>query len=139
MNDYRDIHYKLDILAQEMKENESEENGKKVVEELCELIIQDSMLLISGVDHGYGLVDPNGFYGPDHRFYIHVFSSKLRFDESKYVNPMLAKLNELLASIFQNEEIGGLSLDYSPSGGTILIQKEDILNCLQERAKKNLN
>lgn len=138
MSDFRDIHYKLDQLVEEMKKNESDENGKKVIEEICQLIIQDSMLIICGVNHGDGMVDPNGFYGPDHRFYFHVFSSKLRFDASKYTDPMLVRITELMQVIFTNDEIGGISLDYDPKDGTVLIQKEDILNCLQQIAKNKL-
>lgn len=138
MNTYSDIHFELEKRAEQMKKEESEEAGKAVVEELIHLILKDADILISGIAHEgeKGAVDPAGFYGPSGKFYVHIFSSKLSFDHSGFSNPMLTKLKELLDQIFEREEIGGLSLNYNPQNGTILIHKKDIEDGLEDYLSK---
>lgn len=128
MNTYSDIHFELEKRAEKMKDDESEEAGKAVVDELVHLILQNADILISGITHDdpKGAVDPAGFYGPEGKFYVHIFSSKLAFDKSQFSSPMLTKLKELLDQIFARDEIGGLSLNYSPKDGAVLIPKKDI-------------
>ncbi len=137
MGKYSELHLKLEKLADQFLRDQSDANSNLLIAEFTRLILSDADVLIDGSedpDHP-GKYDPSGYEGPDHRFYFHIFTSKLRFDDSEAKNPMVTRLQGLLSPIFDNEYLGGVSLNYKAGAGTILISKEDIMKGLQAALK----
>ena len=128
-----ELHLQLEQKVQDFLKDQTEENSSRLVMEVIRLLGMDAEVVIAGepvADHPE-LTDPAGYYGPDGRFYFHVFTSRLRFNESGAQHPCMTKLKFLLDQVFTNEKIGGLSLNYKKGEGTVVIAKEDIMNALQ--------
>jgi hypothetical protein len=131
---FSELHLRLEELSQKFLKDQSEENSALLIAEFTRLILNDADVLIDGSQAAgavKGQVIPSGYTGPDGRFYIHIFTSKIRFDDSDAKHPNLTKLKGLCQSVFDNEKLGGFSLNYKPGEGTILLSKEDIMDGLQ--------
>jgi hypothetical protein len=142
MGKYSELHLQLEQQVNAFLADQSEQNSGMLVAEFTKLILEDADILIDGIpdEEEPGKYDPSGFEGPDHRFYFHLFTSKLRFDESYAKNPMVTKLKAVLDQVFVNEQLGGFSLNYKKGQGTVLITKEDIYEGLRvaiEAAQKH--
>lgn len=133
MGKYSELHLQLEQRSKEFLNDQSEENSNLLIAEFTKLILEDADVLIDGtVDEDEpNKYDPSGFEGPDQRFYFHIFTSKLRFDESDAKNPMVTSLQPMLNQVFANDKIGGFSLNYRNGYGTVLITKEDIYHGLE--------
>jgi len=133
MGKYSEIHIKLEELVNNFLECQSDENSSLIISEIVNLIVKDADVLIDGNESKTypGQYEPSGYEGNDGRFYFHVFTSKLRFDESDAKKPMVCKLNSILNSVFNNEYLGGISLNYQKGKGTVLVSKEDIKEGLE--------
>jgi hypothetical protein len=133
MGKYSELHIQLEQKVDTFLKDQSEENSSLLIAEFTKLILEDADILIDGIpdDEEPGKYDPSGFEGPDHRFYFHMFTSKLRFDDSDAKNPMVTKLKAVLDQVFVNEQLGGFSVNYKNGEGTVLITKEDIYHGLQ--------
>lgn len=131
-----ELHLQLEQKVQNFLQDESEENSSLLIAEIIRLLAMDAEVVIAGnpVEGQPGMTDPAGYYGPDGRFYFHVFTSRLRFNESGAEHPCMTKLKYLLDQAFSNETIGGLSLNYQKGKGTVVISKEDIMGALQKLA-----
>lgn len=136
---FSELHLKLEELAEKFLKDQTDENSAAIVAEITRLIITDADILIDGipVEGLTGQVQPGGYTGPDGRFYIHIFSSRIQFDMSGAANPMITKLKSLLDMVFANDAVGGLSLNYKKEKGTILITKEDIMAGLSAAVHNN--
>lgn len=132
MGKYSEIHIQLEQRAKDFLQDQSDENSSLLIAEFTKLILEDADILIDGIpdEDEPGKYDPSGFEGPDQRFYFHLFTSKLRFDESDAQNPMVTKLKAVLDQIFANPQLGGFSINYRNGQGTVLITKEDIYDGL---------
>lgn len=142
MGKYSELHLPLEQKAQNFLADQSDDNSNLLIAEFTKLILEDADILIDGLpdEEEPGKYDPSGFEGPDQRFYFHMFTSKLRFDESDSKHPMVTKLKAVLDQVFANEQVGGFSLNYKKGAGTVLITKEDIYHGLQaavEASKKH--
>lgn len=142
MGKYSELHLQLEQKAQNFLLDQSEENSSLLIAEFTKLILEDADILIDGIpdDEEPDKYDPSGFEGPDQRFYFHIFTSKLRFDESDAQRPMVTKLKAVLDQVFANDQVGGFSLNYKKNAGTVLITKEDIYDGLKaavEAAQKH--
>lgn len=132
-----ELHWQLEQRVQEFLADQTEENSSRLIMEVIRLLAMDAEVVIAGSpvpDHPE-MTDPAGYYGPDGRFYFHVFTSRLRFNESGAEHPCMTKLKFLLDQVFSNNTIGGLSLNYKKGEGTVVITKEDLmmaLQCLQQ-------
>lgn len=132
-----ELHWQLEQRVQEFLADQTEENSSRLIMEVIRLLAMDAEVVIAGSpvpDHSE-MTDPAGYYGPDGRFYFHVFTSRLRFNESGAEHPCMTKLKFLLDQVFSNDTIGGLSLNYKKGEGTVVITKEDLmmaLQCLQQ-------
>jgi hypothetical protein len=133
MGKYSELHLQLEQKAKSFLLDQSDENSSLLIAEFTKLILEDADVLIDGIpdDDDPGKFDPSGFEGPDQRFYFHIFTSKLRFDESDAKNPMVTKLKAILDQIFVNQQLGGFSINYKNGEGTVLITKEDIYDGLR--------
>lgn len=129
-----ELHLQLEMKVQKFLEEESDENSSLIIAEIIRLLAMDAEVVIAGnpVEGKVGLTDPAGYYGPDGRFYFHVFTSRLRFNESGAEHPYMTKLKFLLEQAFTNDTIGGLSLNYKKGKGTVVITKEDIMEALKQ-------
>lgn len=138
MGKYSEIHFKLEQYANAFLQQQTEENSGLLISEFVRLILNDADVLFDGIEDKEhpGMFEPSGYEGPDGRFYFHLFTSKLRFDDSDAKNPMVAKLKGILDQVFANEQVGGISLNYKAGSGTILISKEDIFEGLQAVIQK---
>lgn len=142
MGKYSELHLQLEQQVNVFLANQSKNNSAMLVAEFTKLVLEDADILIDGIpdEEEPGKYDPSGFEGPDHRFYFHLFTSKLRFDESDAKKPMVTKLKTVLDQILVNEQLGGFSLNYQKGQGTVLITKEDIYEGLRaaiERAQQH--
>lgn len=142
MAKYSELHLQLEQKLNQYLAEQTDENSSLLIAEFTKLILEDADILIDGSpdEEEPDKYDPSGFEGPDHRFYFHMFTSKLRFDESEAEKPMVTKLKGVLDQVFSNEALGGFSLNYKKNAGTVLITKEDIYQGLQtaiEAAQKH--
>lgn len=142
MAKYSELHLQLEQKLNQYLADQTDKNSSLLIAEFTKLILEDADILIDGSPDEEELdkYDPSGFEGPDHRFYFHMFTSKLRFDESEAEKPMVTKLKGVLDQVFSNEALGGFSLNYKKNAGTVLITKEDIYQGLQtaiEAAQKH--
>lgn len=133
MGKYSELHLQLEQKANAFLKDQSDENSRLLIAEFTKLILEDADILIDGMedDEEPGKYDPSGFEGPDQRFYFHMFTSKIRFDESNAAHPMVTKLKAVLDQVFANDQLGGFSLNFKNGEGTVLITKEDIYAGLQ--------
>ena len=142
MGKYSELHLQLEQKANAFLCDQSDTTSSQLIAEFTKLILEDADVLIDGIpdDDEPGKFDPSGFEGPDQRFYFHIFTSKLRFDESDATRPMVTKLKAVLDQVFANESLGGFSLNFKKGEGTVLITKEDIYDGLRaaiEAAQKH--
>ena len=102
MTSFTDLHLELEIKAKDFRENPTEANGNKIIEEIVRLIKMNASVLIDGVqsDVNKDVTVPSGYYAKDYRFYIHIFSSKLAFDAS--TTPNLRISFNTLSSFFRS-------------------------------------
>ena len=92
-----ELHLQLEMKVQKFLEDESDENSSLIIAEIIRLLAMDAEVVIAGnpVEGKEGLTDPAGYYGPDGRFYFHIFTSRLRFNESGAEHPYMTKLKFL--------------------------------------------
>lgn len=128
MSKFEDIHLELELKANTFRENPTEENGDLIIQEIVKLINEDSNIMIDGVpaDNNPTITVPSGYYAPDGRFYIHIFSSKVSFETSTAEHPMMTHMKPLYGFMEENEQIGGFSLNHTKETGAILITREDL-------------
>lgn len=128
MSKFDDIHLELEIKAKDFRENPTNENGDLIIQEIVKLIKEDASILIDGIpsDINPTVTVPSGYYAPDGRFYIHIFSSKVSFDVSTAEHPMMSHMKALYAFMKENTQIGGFSLNHTKETGAILITREDL-------------
>lgn len=129
MSKFEDLHLELELKAKAFRNDPTEENGNLIIEEIVHMIQEDSSILVDGVpsDVNPTVIIPSGYYANDNRFYVHIFSSKLSFEESKATNPLFTHMKGLWNFILENEQIGGFSLNHTKESGAILITREDII------------
>lgn len=142
MGKYSELHLPLEQKVNMFLADQSDTNSSLLIAEFTKLILEDADILIDGIpdDEEPGKFDPSGFEGPDQRFYFHIFTSKLQFDQSEATRPMVTKLKAVTDQVFANENVGGFSLNYKNNQGTVLITKEDIYDGLRvaiEAAQKH--
>lgn len=128
MSKFTDLHLELEIKAQKFREDPTDENGDKIIEEIVHLIENNASVLVDGIpsDVNPNVIVPSGYYANDGRFYIHIFSSKVAFDASTATNPLLTHMHGLMEFMLENKQIGGFSLNHTKKDGSILITREDI-------------
>lgn len=128
MSKFDDIHLELEIKAKDFREHPTDENGDLIIQELVKLIKEDASMMIDGIpsDVNPNITVPSGYYAPDGRFYIHIFSSKVSFDISTAEHPMMSHMKALYGFMEENSQIGGFSLNHTKDTGAILITREDL-------------
>ncbi len=128
MAKFSDIHLQLEKLAEEFREDPSDEKGNQIIAEICRLIQEDASILIDGIPSPVNpnVMVPSGYYAPDGRFYFHLFSSRVSFDRSVAEHPFLTHMSGLMEFLAKNPQVGGCSLNPLKEKGTILITREDI-------------
>lgn len=128
MSKFTDLHLELEIKAQKFREDPTDENGDKIIEEIVHLIENNASVLVDGIpsDVNPNVIVPSGYYANDGRFYIHIFSSKVAFDASTATSPLLTHMHGLMEFMLENKQIGGFSLNHTKKDGSILITREDI-------------
>ena len=134
MTSFTDLHLELEIKAKDFRENPTEANGNKIIEEIVRLIKMNASILIDGVqsDVNKDITVPSGYYAKDSRFYIHIFSSKVAFDASTASNPFMMHMQDLIRYMDESEQIGGFSLNHTRETGAILITREDIASYMNK-------
>ena len=103
----------------------SEEGSSLLIAETVRLIRKENPVIICGLNHD-GKTDPQGYYGPDGRFYFHVFTGMEKLLHSGFGHPAAVRLSDLYGSALTNDIIGGISLNYAQENGALLINKEDL-------------
>lgn len=128
MSKFDDIHLELEIKAKDFREKPTEENGNLIIQEIVKLINEDASIMIDGIpsDVNPTITVPSGYYAPDGRFYIHIFSSKVSFEVSTAEHPMMSHMKALYGFMEENSQIGGFSLNHTKDTGAILITREDL-------------
>lgn len=128
MAKFEDLHLQLQILTEEFRKNPTDENGNEIIAEINKLIQENASILVDGIpsEVNPNVIVPSGYYAPDGRFYIHIFSSKLSFDASTATNPLFTHFQGLVAFIKENKQIGGFSLNHTKQTGAVLITREDL-------------
>lgn len=128
MTKFENLHLALEVKAKAFLENPTEENGNKIIVELLKLEKENAMICIDGVasDVNPTVTVPSGYYAKDGKFYVHIFSSNIAFDASTATNPHTVHMQDLMHFVYDNEQIGGFSLNHTKDSGAILITKQDI-------------
>lgn len=117
-------HSRLENLYEDFIRNQTAGAGEALTAEIVRLTAQGADIIASGSAEN-GRTNPEGYYGPDGRFYIHIFSGPERFALSNAGHPVKVNMKELYAAA-ENGAVGGFSLNHRKSGGSVLIPKEDI-------------
>lgn len=130
-----ELHLQLEILAQDFRENPSDETGDKLLLSLVHIIENNEMVLIDGIPSPVNptITVPSGYYAKDGRFYFHIFSSKKSFEESSAKTPMLTHMEGLMKLMDDNPQVGGFSLNQKKGFGTILLTREDIQEMMEKK------
>jgi hypothetical protein len=118
----------LEILTNAFLNDASEEKGNEMISALADLIAQNTEILCDGIPSPVNpnVTVPSGYYGPDKRFYVHVFTSKKKFDESTASHPMWTHLKPLYEMLAKEKQYGGFSLNHRKNAGTVLITMDDL-------------
>ncbi len=129
MSKFEDLHLELELKANAFRNEPTDENGNKIIEEIVKMIKENSSILVDGVpsDVNPTVIIPSGYYSNDDRFYVHIFSSKVSFEASTATNPLITHMNGLWEFVLANDQIGGFSLNHTKETGSILITREDII------------
>lgn len=131
------INLKLEYLTDRFLKDPGEASSNELMDEITHIIIEDGEVLIDGEKMSDGQVDPAHIeVETDHRFYFHVYTSKIAFDRCRGKNAYVIHLKNLLDPIFQNDTFGGITLNYTKGKETVLISKEEIYDSLQTYLKK---
>ncbi len=129
---FSDIHLALEEAVDAYRSCPDEAHGEAVLRETVRLIQTDAQVLY-GVIKQDGEKRPAGCYGRDQRFYLHIFSSRLRLRDSAVRDSELLAIRKLYDFTVRNVPLGGFSLDQSDQEGTILIPKEDLTARLRKQ------
>lgn len=131
------INLKLEYLTEKFLKDSSDANSRELLDEITHVILEDGEVLIDGEKMADGQIDPAHIEVEiDHRFYFHVYTSKIAFDRCHGKNAYVITLKKLLDPIFQNDSFGGITLNYTSGARTVLISKEEIYGSLQDYLKK---
>lgn len=131
------INLKLEYLTDKFLKDSSEENSRELLDEITHVIIENGEVLIDGEKMADGQIDPAHIEVEiDHRFYFHVYTSKIAFDRCHGHNAYVIPLKNLLDPLFQNNTFGGITLNYTKGERVVLISKEEIYGSLQDYLKK---
>lgn len=131
------INLKLEYLTDKFLKDSNEANSKELLSEITHMIIEDAQVLIDGEKMADGQIDPAHIKVEiDHRYYFHVYTSKIAFDKCNGKNAYVIPLKSLLDPIFQNETFGGITLNYTKGKKVVLVSKEEIYGSLQDYLKK---
>lgn len=131
------INLKLEYLTDKFLKDSSEENSRELLDEITHVIIEDGEVLIDGEKMADGQIDPAHIEVEiDHRFYFHVYTSKIAFDRCHGKSAYVIHLKNLLDPLFGNDTFGGITLNYTKGEKVVLISKEEIYGSLQDYLKK---
>ena len=131
------INLKLEYLTDKFLKDSTDENSRELLDEITHVIIENGEVLIDGEKMADGQIDPAHIEVElDHRFYFHVYTSKIAFDRCHGKNAYVIPLKNLLDPIFQNDTFGGITLNYVKGDKTVLISKEEIYGSLQNYLKR---
>ncbi len=123
----------LEYYADEYLKQQSEENEKKMMEEVIKAIIEDKQVLIEGDVLEDGSIDPSHMLvDTDNRYYFHVYTSKNRFDKCSNKKAYVLPLKDLVEPIFQEDTFGGITINYKKGEQVVLITKENIYYCMNQ-------
>lgn len=131
------LNLKLEYLTDRFLKDASASNSRELLDEVVHVILEEGQVLIDGEKMADGQIDPAHIEVEiDHRFYFHVYTSKIAFDKCHGRNAYVISLRKLLEPIFQNDTFGGITLNYTKGEKTVLISKEEIYDSLQKYLKK---
>lgn len=133
------INLKLEYLADKFLKDPVKANSDELLEEVTHIIVENGEVLIDGEKMADGQIDPAHIeVETDHRFYFHVYTSRIAFDRCHGRNAYVIPLKNLLDPIFQNDTFGGITLNYIKGEKTVLVSKEEIYGSLQDYLKKQI-
>ncbi len=119
----------LEYYADQYLKEANENNEKKLMEEIVRIILTDENIIIDGKKNEDGSVDPKCIQvETDDRFYFHVYTSKNRFDQCGGEQAFVLTLKALFDSIFQDEQFGGITVNYKKGQEVVLVSKENTYN-----------
>lgn len=111
-----------------------EKNEAELMDEIVRVIIEDADIIIDGEVLESGMIDPAHIeVEMDHRFYFHIYTSKLRFDACGAKKPYVLKLKALLDPIFQEDTFGGITINYKKGDEVVIVSKENIYDAMQKQ------
>lgn len=127
---------KLEYLADKYMKKASEENSDALLEELVAIILRNEDIIIDGEKLSDGQVNPAHIQVTiDHRYYFHVYTSMIAFNKCQGKHAYILPLKNLLDSIYNNSDFGGITLNYQKNENTVLVSKEEIMNAMQKWLK----
>lgn len=122
----------LEYQADKFLKDPSETNESDLMAEITRVIIEDADIIIDGEVLEDGMIDPQHIeVEMDHRFYFHIYTSKLRFDACGAKKPYVLKLKDLLDPIFQEDTFGGITINYKKGDEVVIVSKENIYESMQ--------
>lgn len=131
------INLKLEYLTDKFLKDSSDENSRELLDEITHVILENGEVLIDGEKMADGQIDPAHIEVEiDHRFYFHVYTSKIAFDRCHGKSAYVIPLKNLLDPLFGNDTFGGITLNYTKGEKVVLISKEEIYGSLQDYLKK---
>ncbi len=123
---------KLEFLTDKFLHDPSDKQNKALMDEIVHLLIEDARIIIDGEQLEDGQIDPAHIEVElDHRFYFHVYTSRIAFDKCHGKKPYVLTLKSLLDPIFNEETFGGITLNYEKGQEVVLVSKENIIEALQ--------
>lgn len=126
---------RLEALCKALIEDEKEETAQQITDEIADLVIDGSDILIDGTQMEDGSVDPSHlFVDMDGRYYFNVFTSMESFRFCNGAHPFVLPLVRLLEPIYAEQSFGGLAINHKKGDPMVLISKEQIYDVLEARA-----
>ncbi len=101
----------LDILSDQFLQEPTDENGDKLIKEICRLIQGHKQITIDLIEQNQQ-TQPSGYMAEDGKFYVHIFSSEAKFLHSTAAHPGVVDMAQLYQSMCANPIIGGFSLNH---------------------------
>lgn len=125
---------KLEKLSEAMLNNENSETADQIVEEVAQLIVDNSEVVIDGVVLKDGSIDPSHILVDlDNRYYFSVFTSIKMFQKCNGAHAYVLPLVQLMQPIYEENTFGGIALNMKKGDPMVLISKEEIYDALTKR------
>lgn len=133
----KDTHKILRRLADELIKEATDENCSAVLNEIIRILMRDEDVIIDGspTESGNGQVEPAAITASDGLAYLNIYTDHDRFEACGGKACYTTNLKGLLGVAFEEDSIGGISINYARGKACVLIGKDQIYEALQEYLK----